>query len=158
MKLSKNLTLTEVTKSQTAERYGIDNSPGKDALDNLRLLAENIFQPMRDYFGVPLFISSGYRSPELNKRIGGSSTSSHMRGEALDIDAHIFGGVTNRELVAYVLTHLDFDQLIWEFGTEEEPAWVHISYKKEGNRNQFLQAKKVNGKTKYINHGHKSDY
>lgn len=153
MKLSKNLTLAECTKSQTATRHGIDNSPGSKELQNLKLVAEKIFQPIREHFGKPIAVTSGFRCQELNRMIGGSSTSSHMKGQALDIDAHIFGGLKNSEIVAFALAHLDYDQLIWEFGTNDEPAWVHISYRKEGNRNQFLQAVRINGRTKYLKHG-----
>lgn len=150
MKLSKNLSLRECTKSITAKRLGIDNTPSNEAIENLRLVAANIFQPCRDYFSVPIYISSGYRSDALNRAVGGSKNSQHVLGQAIDVDADFFGGKTNLDLFNYFLTETDFDQLIWEFGDSNNPDWVHVSYKKEGNRNQPLKAIKFNGKTEYI--------
>ena len=129
MKLSKNLTLREVVKSNTATRKGIDNTPDQWAINNLQAVADHIFQPMRDHFGVPIGVTSGYRCKELNAAIGGSKYSQHMIGEALDIDAHMCGGVTNKELFNYIKDNLEWDQMIWEFGDEEEPDWIHVSYK-----------------------------
>ena len=149
MKLSKNLTLAEVTKSATAIKKGISNDPTIDHMENLKLIAENIFQPLRDKFGVPIGISSGYRSPDLNKVIGGSITSQHCKGQALDIDADMFGGVTNKEIFDYIKNSLDFDQLIWEFGDKNNPSWVHCSFISNGNRRQILRAIKKNGRTGY---------
>jgi zinc D-Ala-D-Ala carboxypeptidase len=141
MKLSKNLTLKEVTKSDTANRLGIDNTPEEFDIKNLRAIAEEVFQPLRDHFGVPLFVSSGFRSKKLNKAIGGSKYSQHMVGEALDIDADVYGSVTNRELFMFIKENLIFDQLIWEFGDDDTPNWVHVSYKDKGqNRKQVKRA------------------
>ena len=141
MKLSKNLTLREVTKSNTANRLGIDNTPEDFDIKNLRAIAEEVFQPLRDHFGVPLFVSSGFRSKKLNKAIGGSKYSQHMVGEALDIDADVYGSVTNRELFMFIKENLIFDQLIWEFGDDDTPNWVHVSYKDKGqNRKQVKRA------------------
>ena len=141
MKLSKNLTLKEVTKSNTANRLGIDNTPEEFDIKNLRAIAEEVFQPLRDHFGVPLFVSSGFRSKKLNKAIGGSKYSQHMVGEALDIDADVYGRVTNRELFMFIKENLIFDQLIWEFGDDDTPNWVHVSYKDKGqNRKQVKRA------------------
>jgi zinc D-Ala-D-Ala carboxypeptidase len=141
MKLSKNLTLKEVTKSDTANRLGIDNTPEDFDIKNLRAIAEEVFQPLRDHFGVPLFVSSGFRSKKLNKAIGGSKYSQHMVGEALDIDADVYGSVTNRELFMFIKENLIFDQLIWEFGDDDTPDWVHVSYKEKGqNRKQVKRA------------------
>ena len=151
MKLSKNLSLAEVTKSATAKRQGIANEPTIDHLESLKAVAENIFQPIREEFMCPIFISSGYRSEALNEAIGGSKTSQHSKGEALDLDADVYGVITNADIFNFVLDRLEFDQLIWEFGTDENPDWVHISFKKEGrNRMQVLKAVRVNGKTKYL--------
>ena len=151
MKLSKNLSLAEVTKSDTAKRQGIANEPNIDQLERLKAVAENIFQPIREEFMCPIFVSSGYRSEALNEAIGGSKTSQHSKGEALDLDADVYGVITNADIFNFVLDRLDFDQLIWEFGTDENPDWVHISFKKEGrNRMQVLKAVRVNGKTKYL--------
>ena len=150
MRLSDNLSLKEVTKSATAIKHGISNEPSIDHLENLKAIAENIFQPIRNHFGVPIAVTSGYRSEELNKRIGGSLTSQHSKGEALDLDADVYGQVTNKEIFEYILDHIDFDQLIWEIGTDQDPDWVHVSYKrKERNRGEVLKAIRTNGKVRY---------
>ena len=148
MKLSKNLSLSEVIKSNTAIKNGIDNSPTLVHLKNLEILEEKIFQPISEHFGVPIGISSGYRSKALNSIIGGSSRSQHCKGQALDLDADIYGKVTNKEIFDFIVENLYFDQIIWEFGTDENPNWVHVSYS-ENNRGQVLKAYKQNGKTKY---------
>ena len=146
--LSKNLSLVEVMKSATAIKHGIANEPSSQHLTNLKAVATNIFQPCRDYFGKPLAVTSGYRSPKLNELIGGSKRSKHSKGEALDLDAQVYGGFTNAELFHYIKDNLDFDQLIWEFGNDEEPDWIHCSYTTE-NRREVLKAYKHNGKTRY---------
>jgi hypothetical protein len=141
MRLSKNLTLQEAVKSNTATRLGIPNNPEQWEVNNLRAVAENVFQPVRDHFGVPIGVSSGYRSKALNKAIGGSKYSQHMIGEALDLDADIYGKVTNAEIFNYIKDNLEWDQMIWEFGHDDEPNWVHVSYKENGfNRKQLKQA------------------
>jgi len=149
MKLSDNLSLAEVTKSATAIRKGIANTPTATHLIALKELSKNIFQPCREHFGKPLAVTSGYRSEELNELIGGSKRSQHSKGEALDLDADVFGGFSNAELFNYIKNHLNFDQLIWEFGNSNNPSWVHCSYKTQGNRNEVLIAVKTNGKTHY---------
>lgn len=150
MKLSKNLSLSEVIKSNTAIKHGIDNTPHGEHLDNLFAIAQNVFQPVRDHFGVSIAVTSGYRSEALNRRIGGSATSQHCKGEALDLDADVFGGVTNQQMYEFIRDHLEFDQLIHEFGEESDPDWVHVSFKKNGgNRKQLLRAERVGGKTQY---------
>ena len=150
MKLSDNLSLAEVTKSVTALRNGIANTPTATHLIALKEVAKNIFQPCRNHFGKPLAVTSGYRSEELNDLIGGSKKSQHSKGEALDLDAQVFGGFTNRELFLFIKDHLTFDQLIGEFPDDlGEFAWVHCSYKTEGNRGEVLVAYKENGKTRY---------
>jgi hypothetical protein len=150
MKLSDNLSLKEVTKSNTAIKNGIDNNPTEEHLKALKTIANEVFQPIRDYFDVPISISSGYRSRALNIAIKGSATSQHCKGEALDLDADVFGRVTNAEIYNYIKDNLDFDQLIWEFGTDDEPNWVHVSYTtKKANRKMLLKAYKVNGKSHY---------
>ena len=149
MKLSKNLSLAEVTKSATAIRRGISNEPTIEHMENLKQVAENIFQPLRDKFKVPIAITSGYRSADLNKAIGGSITSQHCKGQALDIDADVYGGLTNKEIFDYIKDSLDFDQLIWEFGNKNNPSWVHCSFISNGNRRQILRAIKKNGRTGY---------
>lgn len=152
MMLSKNLSLREATKSVTALRLGIDNTPDDQVINNLELVATEIFQPLRNHFGVPIAVTSGYRSKALNKAIGGSRTSQHMAGQALDLDADVYGEITNYDIFKYIYTHLEFDQLIWEFGTDLEPAWVHVSYKrgKGENRNRAMKAYKEDGKTTYV--------
>ena len=152
MMLSKNLSLREATKSVTALRLGIDNTPSDEEINNLELVATEIFQPLRNHFGVPIAVTSGYRSKALNKAIGGSRTSQHMAGQALDLDADVYGEITNYDIFKYIYTHLEFDQLIWEFGTDLEPAWVHVSYKrgKGENRNRAMKAYREDGKTTYV--------
>jgi hypothetical protein len=149
MKLTSNLSLAEVTKSATAIRKGIANTPTATHLIALKEVSKNIFQPCREHFGKPLAVTSGYRSEALNEAINGSKRSQHSKGEALDLDADVFGGFSNAELFNYIKNHLDFDQLIWEFGNNNNPAWVHCSYKTQGNRNEVLIAVKTNNKTTY---------
>lgn len=155
MNLSNNLTLAEATKSNTATRHGINNVPTGEHLENLIETAMNIFQPIRDHFGVPIKVTSGYRSEALNDRISASKTSQHSKGEALDLDADVFKGVTNQEIFEYVRDNMEFDQMIHEFGDDMSPAWVHISYKSEGNnRGQILRAyKDNNNNTRYKSWG-----
>lgn len=150
MQLSKNLSLAEVIRSESAKRKGISNTPNEEHLKQLTLLAQYVFQPIRDHFLVPIHISSGYRSPELNKAVGGSSTSQHSKGQAIDID-NDNSKITNKQIFEFIKNNLDFDQLIWEFGNEANPDWVHVSYVKGKNRKQILKAIKKNGKTSYIN-------
>jgi len=151
MKLSKNLSLGEFTHSQTAKRRGIDNTPTAKHLEAAKALAENVFQPIREHFGVPIFLSSGYRSDALNKAIGGSKTSQHSKGEAIDIDMDHRRGPENEEVFFFIKDNVDFDQMIWEFGTDTRPDWVHVSYNSDGEqRGQILAAKRNSkGKTYY---------
>ncbi len=147
--ISKHISNKEGVYSRTALRRGIDNIPTKDHEKNMVELAENIFEPLRMYVGGPIKINSFYRSPELNKAIGGSGKSQHCNGQAIDID-DTFGRMTNAEMFRFVKDHLDFDQMIWEFGDDENPNWVHISYVGKENRNRCLKAYKEKGKTKYM--------
>ena len=151
MNLSKNLSLAEVTKSLTAKRLGIDNTPDEWTTENLRQLAINVFQPLRSAFGTPIYVSSGYRSAELNTAIGGSARSQHVEGRALDLDADVYGGCTNAQIFNWIKENLEFDQLIWEFGDDDNPDWVHVSYVYDGlNRKRCLKAcRDDNGKTYY---------
>jgi len=149
MKLSDHLTVKEATKSATATRLGIDNSPTIAHLEALKTTAKMIFEPVRKHFNVPIAVTSGYRSKALNDAIKGSSRSQHCHGQALDIDADVFGGVTNKEIFEFIKNHLDFDQLIWEFGDDENPAWVHVSYTPGVNRGEVLKAYRDGGRTKY---------
>ena len=148
MQLSKNFSMAEFTKSQTAERKGIDNTPEGEHYDAAVALFENVVQKVRDHFG-PTVINSGYRSPDLNDAVGGSSRSQHCKGEAADIEVP---GTPNAELAEWIRDNLDFDQLILEFYTPGIPdsGWVHVSYKADGdNRRSILTASRVDGKTEY---------
>jgi hypothetical protein len=159
MQISKHLRLAEITRSDIAKRQGIDNTPTAEHLENFKLLAEKVFEPIREHFNTPIFISSGYRSAELNKAIGGAGkivngvyvpSSQHCKGQAIDIDMDGGNGeVTNRMVFDFIKEKVDFDQLIWEFGTDFNPDWVHVSYAKGANRKQKLKAVRVNGKTSY---------
>jgi zinc D-Ala-D-Ala carboxypeptidase len=150
MQLSKNLALAEVTRSETAKRRGISNMPTPEHIENFKLLAEKVFQPIREHFGVPIYISSGYRSKALNTAIGGSLTSQHCSGEAIDIDMD-GTSVTNAQIFNYIKDNLSFDQLIWEFGTDSNPNWVHVSYESTGKqRKQILKAVKSAKGTAYL--------
>ena len=152
MKLSKNLTLSECLRSQTAKRLGINNEPHEDwVVENLKAVAEHVFQPCRDHFGVPIYVSSGYRCPELNRAIGGAKRSQHMEGRALDLDADVFGRCTNAEIFEWIRENVTFDQLVWEFGDDDNPNWVHVSYVHDGvNRKRCLKAcRDDEGKTYY---------
>lgn len=151
MKLSKNLDLTEVVRSESAKRNGVDNTPTPEHLENLKKLAVNIFQPIREHFKKPIVISSGYRSEKLNRLVPGTSiTSQHSQGEALDIDMD-GTKITNKQVFDFIKDNLVFDQLIWELGTDANPSWVHVSYESTGKqRKQILKAIKKNNTTKYI--------
>ena len=165
MKLSKNLYLSEVTASNTAKREDIENTPNDWQIDYLKIIANEVFQPLRDAFGVPIYVSSGFRSTLLNKAIKGAyriirnmyvATSQHCKGQALDLDAHKYGKISNLTIFEYIKDNLPFDQLISEFPNEKgEPAWVHVSYVSlEKNRCEILVAYKITlksgkKKTKY---------
>tara|TARA_R110001592_G_scaffold42649_2_gene138453 strand:+ start:621 stop:1070 length:450 start_codon:yes stop_codon:yes gene_type:complete len=148
MKLSNNFSLAEMTRSSTATKKGIDNTPNGSQIENLLILCDNVLQPLRDALG-PIVISSGFRSVKLNTAIGGSSSSQHcaLKGAASDIDL----GLLNAKVFNYIKSNLIWDQLIWEFGSEDCPSWVHVSFNEGHNRKQILKAIKQNGKTKYIN-------
>ena len=148
--ISKHISYKESVHSNTAIRRGIDNTPTDDQLYFMEIVAEEVFEPLREWVGGPIKINSFYRCPELNTAIGGSATSQHCKGQAMDID-DTFGKATNAEMYNWIKENLDFDQMIWEFGDDDNPAWVHISYvSPEKNRNRCLKAYKENGKTKYI--------
>jgi hypothetical protein len=147
MKLSNSFNLIEFTSSETASRRGIDNTPSIAVIENLRLLCENVLQPLRDKYGKSINITSGYRSPKLNKAIGGSSTSQHCYGQAADIQ------VDKKDYLKVweILKTLPFDQIIFEFGTESAPDWIHVSFVQGKNRGQKLKAvKNIFGKTQYL--------
>ena len=148
--ISKHISYKESVYSNTATRKGIKNEPNEEQLNNMQLIAEKVFEPVRKWVGGPIKINSFFRCPELNKAIGGSSKSQHCHGQAIDID-DTFGKATNAEMYHWIKDNLDFDQMIWEFGDDDNPAWVHVSYvSPEQNRNRCLKAYKDKGKTKYM--------
>ena len=148
--ISKHVTYKEGVYSNTATRLGLKNEPTEAHLTNMELLSEKVFEPLRTHVNGPIKINSFYRGPELNKAIGGSSKSQHCNGQAMDID-DTYGYMTNADMFKYIKNNLSFDQMIWEFGTDENPDWVHVSYvNEEANRNRCLLAyKDENNKTKY---------
>ena len=149
--LSKHVSIAEFCHSDTAKRRGIDNTIKDPAhLASAKLLCEKVFEPIREHFGVPIHISSGYRSAALNRAVKGSSSSQHCKGEAMDIDADRYGKVTNKEIFDYIREHLEWDQMIWEFGNDSQPDWVHVSFKATGNRRQILKAIKEGASTEYV--------
>ena len=150
MKLSEHLDLVEVTRSETAKRKGISNMPTPEHLENFKKLAQNIFEPIRKHFQVPIHISSGYRSKELNALIGGVKTSDHCFGMAIDLDQQGHSsGITNKQVFDFKKSNLKFKQLIWEGGSKQEPDWVHVSYDEKNLKNEVLLATKVAGKMQY---------
>ena len=147
--ISKHVSYKEGVYSNTATRRGIDNTPNDEQLDNMELIANEVFEPLRMWVDGPIKINSFFRSPDLNTAIGGSSKSQHCKGQAMDID-DTFGKATNAEMYHFIKDNLDFDQMIWEFGDDDNPNWVHISYvSEEDNRRRCLKAYKEEGKTKY---------
>ena len=147
--ISKHVSYKEGVYSVTAMRRGIDNDPNDEQLSNMELIAGKIFEPLRKHVGGPIKINSFFRCPELNKAIGGSKKSQHCHGQAIDID-DTYKVVANSDMYNYIKNNLDFDQLIWEFGDDENPNWVHVSYvSKEDNRNRCLRAYRSNDKTVY---------
>ena len=148
--ISKHISYKEAVYSRTAQRRDIYNHPENDQADNMRLIAEQVFEPLRSWVGGPIKINSFFRSPELNTAIGGSTKSQHCHGQAIDLD-DTFGRATNAEMYEFIKENLDFDQMIWEFGDNDNPDWVHVSYVSEDkNRNRCLKAYKKNNKTKYM--------
>ncbi len=147
MKLSQNFSLKELVASQTADRKGIDNTPTDEHIENLKLLCENVLQPIRDEWGV-VSVSSGYRSQALCQAIGSVSTSQHARGQAADFECY---SVDNRELFDWITQNLKFDQAILEFyDGDPNSGWIHVSYNEDGNRKQTLRAFRNDaGKTQY---------
>ena len=140
-KISENISYKEAVRSETAKRLGISNKPKKEHIENMELIAEKIFQPLREWVEHPIRINSFYRSEELNSRIGGAISSAHKEGLAIDLDS--LGGKTNLEMLHYIKDHLDFDILINEYPNEEgEPKWIHVSWSKKKNRKQVLEIKR----------------
>jgi len=147
--ISKHISYKEATRSLTAIRLGLENKPNEYELSNMIGVAENIFEPLREWVNDPIKVNSFFRSIELNEAIGGSARSQHCQGRAIDID-DTYGHATNAEMFHWVKENLNFDQMIWEFGTDENPDWVHISWVSEDqNRNRCLRAERIDGKTTY---------
>ncbi len=144
MQLTSNFSLAEMVRSQTALRKGIPNNPTASEIAALRLLCENVLQPVREHYGVPVNISSGYRGPRLNRSIGGSTTSQHCQGEAADFTV---AGKSNFEVCRWMERRLNYDQLIYEFG---EPGWVHCSFSANRMRNMELSATRNSGRVQYL--------
>jgi hypothetical protein len=150
MQLTENFSLHELTKSETALRLNLDNTPDEAVIDRLRLLAQKVLQPVRDHYGVGVKVNSGYRSPESNAAVGGAKTSDHCLGRAADIE---IPGVPNAELAQWIMDNLDYTQLILEFYTPGIPdsGWVHVSYDPNNLKKEELTAMKTEGKTQYVN-------
>jgi len=149
MKISDHITYAEAIHSNTAKRRGIDNTPSEIQVLSMKLLADKVFEPLREFVGGPIKVNSFFRSVALNEAIGGAASSQHCKGQAIDID-DVYGRKTNAEMYKWIQENLDYDQMIWEFGTDTQPNWIHVSYvSKEENRNKCLKAYKEHGKTKY---------
>ena len=149
MKISDHITYAEAIHSNTAKRKGIDNTPSEAQVAAMKLLAEKVFEPLRKWVGGPIKVNSFFRSEALNESIGGASSSQHCKGQAIDID-DVYGKKTNADMYHWIQTNLNYDQMIWEFGTDMQPNWIHISYvSEEKNRNKCLKAYKEHGRTKY---------
>ncbi len=154
-RISEHVSYTEGVKSNTALRLGLDNIPNPDQLQCMHEIARDVFEPLREWVGGPIKINSFFRGEPVNTAIGGSVRSQHMKGQAMDID-DTFGHKTNAEMYHYIKDNLDFDQLIWEFGDDDNPNWIHVSYvTHRENRKKLTIAKRVNGKVKYIHEAHK---
>ena len=148
--ISKHISWHEGTYSRTGERRDLDNTPNEDQLKCMKEVAENLFEPLREWVGGGIKINSFFRGEPVNTAIGGSTRSQHMKGQAIDID-DTFGHKTNAEMYHYIKDNLDFDQMIWEFGTDKNPNWLHISWvSHRPNRKKLTIAKKVNGRTRYV--------
>ena len=148
--ISEHVSYKEGVFSVTATRLGVDNTPNDEQLANMELVAEKVFEPLREWVGKPIKVNSFFRGLKLNTAIGGAKKSQHMKGQAMDIDDN-YGHATNAEMYYWIKENLDFDQLIWEFGDDENPNWLHVSYvSKEDNRNRCLKAYKEQGRSKYM--------
>ena len=149
MKISDHITYAEAIHSNTAKRRGIDNTPNEIQVLSMKLLADKIFEPLREWVGGPIKVNSFFRSITLNEAIGGAASSQHCKGQAIDID-DVYGRKTNADMYHWIQMNLDYDQMIWEFGTDMQPNWIHVSYvSEEKNRNKCLKAYKEHGRTKY---------
>ena len=153
-KISKHVSWKEGTYSRTGERLGLDNTPNEEQLKCMKEVAENLLEPLREWVGGPIKINSFFRGEPVNTAIGGSTRSQHMKGQAIDSDDTV-GHKTNAEMYHYIKDNLDFDQMIWEFGDDKNPNWVHISWvSHRPNRKKLTIAKRIDGKTRYIHEAH----
>jgi zinc D-Ala-D-Ala carboxypeptidase len=148
MTISEHISFSEATYSQEADIHGIRNIPSLDEIHNMKLLAKKVFEPLRAHIGKPIRINSFFRSQDLNREVGGSFTSQHSKGQAMDISS-MDDSYSNADIFRFIRDNLPFDQLIWEFGDDHNPQWVHVSYC-EKNRSLVLKSVKESGKTKYI--------
>ena len=149
MEISEHISYAEAVKSQAAHRNGFSNEPNAEQLQCMHDVAEAIFEPVRTHFGIPIAVSSFFRSIGVNAVIGGTKNSQHTKGQAIDIDADIYGGVSNRNIFDFIHKNLEFDQLIWEFGDIDNPGWVHVSFVKQHNRMDVLISARIGYKTVY---------
>jgi zinc D-Ala-D-Ala carboxypeptidase len=153
LQISNHISYAEAIYSDTAKREGINNYFTAEQLVRMKIVAERVYERVIAYFGVPVYISSFFRNSVLNAFLGGSDTSQHVLGEAMDLDADFYGRITNKQIFDYVKDNLEFDQLIWEKGTDEEPAWVHVSFTaRRPNRKQILKTKTADGQTKTVDY------
>ena len=146
LNISAHVTYQEATHSDTAVARGINNTPDDSTLEKMKLVAEKVFEPVRIFLGMMITVNSFFRCIALNKAVGGAGNSQHVTGEAMDLDCRGF----NKKIFHFILDHLTYDQIIWEFGDINEPDWVHVSYRKENNRKQALMSVKIKGVTKYL--------
>ena len=149
MIISDHITYAEAIHSNTAKRKRIDNTPNPTQVEAMKLTAQEVFEPLREWVGGPIKVNSFFRSVALNEAIGGVASSQNCKGQAIDLD-DVYGRKSNAEMFHWIKENLCFDQLIWEFGTDMNPNWIHVSFvSKEENRNRCLKAYKEHGKTKY---------
>ena len=149
-KISAYVSYGEAIRSDNAKRLNIPNEPRPEQLEKMKAVAVNVFDKVREHFGIPIGISSFFRSEKLNAKTPGSSnTSDHTFGRAIDIDADLYGGITNKEIFDYIKNNLQFKQLIWEYGTDANPDWVHVSYDPANNKKEVLRCRRVKGKPAY---------
>jgi hypothetical protein len=150
VKISDHISYEEATESATAEKWGFENTPSDEVLEVMAVTAAKVFEPLRRFWKTPIWLSSFYRCPEVNKALKGAKDSQHMAGEAIDIDAQVYGVISNRQVFEYIRDNNTFDQLIWEEGDNNEPGWVHVSYRQNANRMEVLRKYNVKGKIKYV--------
>jgi len=150
MMISDHISYQEATESETAEKLGVKNDPPDEILEVMKVTARKLFEPLRRFWKTAIWVSSFYRSPQVNAALKGSKDSQHMKGEAMDIDAQVYGMISNRQVFEYLRDNVIFDQLIWEEGNDDEPDWVHVSFRANANRMQVYRKYVKKGKAKYI--------